>query len=128
MESSNEPIAGSIEKYLFDFRDYPNRVFSTAVRWLEAGFEGDISKLIMKISLPASIFSSVISYLDASQLASFAGGLLIGVAAVAVSYLIGFFLVKLLAVRHGRRGVFINLFANAGQKREIHNGFPFFDA
>ena len=81
--------------------------------WFQKDFAGHISKLIMKIALPASIFSSVISHLSAPQLVSFANGLLIGGAAVVISYLIGFGLVKLLKVRPGRRGVFINTFVNA---------------
>lgn len=83
------------------------------LKWFKDSFAGDISKLIMKIALPASIFTSVVSRLTASQLTSFAEGLLISGAAVVISYLLAFILVKLLKVRPGRRGIFINTFANA---------------
>ncbi|WP_201330780.1 AEC family transporter, partial [Lactobacillus nasalidis] len=53
-------------------------------KWFKESFSGDISKLIMKIALPASIFTSVVSRLTASQLTSFAEGLLVSGAAVAV--------------------------------------------
>ncbi|WP_201335942.1 AEC family transporter, partial [Lactobacillus nasalidis] len=59
-------------------------------KWFKESFSGDISKLIMKIALPASIFTSVVSRLTASQLTSFAEGLLVSGAAVAVSYIAAF--------------------------------------
>ncbi|WP_201346711.1 AEC family transporter, partial [Lactobacillus nasalidis] len=61
-------------------------------KWFKESFSGDISKLIMKIALPASIFTSVVSRLTASQLTSFAEGLLVSGAAVAVSYIAAFLL------------------------------------
>lgn len=81
--------------------------------WFGERFASDISKLIMKIALPASIFTSVISHLSSSQLSSFAGGLLIGGLAVVISYSAAFCLCRALKVRRGRRGIFINTFANA---------------
>ncbi|WP_280515451.1 AEC family transporter, partial [Lactobacillus nasalidis] len=53
------------------------------------------------------------SRLTASQLTSFAEGLLVSGAAVAVSYIAAFLLAKALKIRPGRRGIFINTFANA---------------
>ncbi|MBB5182135.1 AEC family transporter [Catenisphaera adipataccumulans] len=81
--------------------------------WFDDSFAGNISKLIMKIALPASVFTSVISHLTASRLASFADGLLIGGTAVLISYLAAFVLAKIIKVKRGRRGTFINTFANA---------------
>ena len=60
--------------------------------------------MIMKIALPASIFTSVIRMLDASNLASFGGGLVLGTVAILLSYAVGFLLCRLFKVRHGRRG------------------------
>lgn len=81
--------------------------------WFKASFSGDISKLIMKIALPASIFTSVASRLTASQLTMFAEGMLVSGGAVAISYLAAFLLVKACRIRPGRRGIFINAVANA---------------
>ena len=41
--------------------------------WFSTSFSAELSRLIMKIALPASIFTSVIRQLDASKLASFGG-------------------------------------------------------
>lgn len=81
--------------------------------WFSTSFSAELSRLIMKIALPASIFTSVIRQLDASKLASFGGGLVLGGAAILLSYAAGFLLCRLFKVRHGRRGTFINTFANA---------------
>ncbi|MBS5520106.1 MAG: AEC family transporter [Acidaminococcus intestini] len=81
--------------------------------WFSTSFSSELSRLIMKIALPASIFTSVIRQLDASKLASFGGGLVLGGVAILLSYAVGFLLCRLFKVRHGRRGTFINTFANA---------------
>lgn len=81
--------------------------------WFSPPFSSELSRLIMKIALPASIFTSVIRMLDASNLASFGGGLVLGTVAILLSYAVGFLLCRLFKVRHGRRGTFINTFANA---------------
>ena len=39
--------------------------------WFSTSFSAELSRLIMKIALPASIFTSVIRQLDASKLAFF---------------------------------------------------------
>ena len=54
--------------------------------WFSTSFSAELSRLIMKIALPASIFTSVIRQLDASKLASFGGGLVLGGAAILLSY------------------------------------------
>jgi auxin efflux carrier (AEC) len=82
-------------------------------RWFRDGFAENISKLIMKIALPASVFTSVVSHLSASKLASFADGLLIAGAAVMISYVAAFAMAGIFRVKSGRRGIFINTFANA---------------
>ena len=54
--------------------------------WFSTSFSSELSRLIMKIALPASIFTSVIRQLDASKLASFcAGSLKCGMAGEAPS-------------------------------------------
>lgn len=76
-------------------------------------FRGNISYLIMNVALPASIFVSVLKYLTRGKLAGLTGGLVYAVACCAASYLIGWILMKILKIRQGRRGTFINMFANA---------------
>ncbi|MFD1411806.1 AEC family transporter [Lapidilactobacillus gannanensis] len=76
-------------------------------------FKGEISFIIMKVALPASIFVSVLKYLTRDKLASLSGGLVFAFGSFAASYLLAWILTKVLKVRKGRRGTFINMFANA---------------
>lgn len=81
--------------------------------WFADSFSGNISKLIMNIALPASIFVSVLSYLTRDKLLSLSGGLVYGAIAVGLGYVVGYALVKIFKVRAGRRGLLINMIANA---------------
>jgi auxin efflux carrier (AEC) len=76
-------------------------------------FKGNISFLIMNIALPASIFVSVLKYLNRDKLASLSGGLIFAFGSFLVSYILAWLLTKVLRIRKGRRGTFINMFANA---------------
>lgn len=76
-------------------------------------FTSNISKWIMNIALPASIFVAVLNYLTIDKLKSLSSGLIYGAIAFTFSYLFAWLLVKLLNVRAGRRGVFINTIVNA---------------
>ena len=44
--------------------------------WFQESFGNDLSRLIMNVALPASIFASVIKYLTLDKLISLSGGLL----------------------------------------------------
>lgn len=80
---------------------------------LDDSFKGNISFIIMNIALPASIFVSVLKYLTRDKLASLSGGLIFAFGSFACSYLLAWLLTKALHIRQGRRGTFINMFANA---------------
>ena len=81
--------------------------------WVDEKFGQTISNLLMKVALPASIFIQVLQRLTRSKLISLSSGLVYGFGAVALGYIVAFILVKLLKVRPGRRGTFINMFVNA---------------
>lgn len=81
--------------------------------WFGETFAGNISKLIMNVALPASIFVSVLKYLTLDKLIQVAPGLLYTFGSVIIGYIIAFIAVKLFKIRPGRRGVFINTVANA---------------
>ncbi|MCW9733668.1 AEC family transporter [Avibacterium sp. 20-15] len=76
-------------------------------------FAGNISKLIMNIALPASIFISVLSYLTRETLFSLSDGLIYGTAAIFLGYIIAWLMTKAFNIRAGRKGVFINTIVNA---------------
>lgn len=76
-------------------------------------FKGNISFIIMKIALPASIFVSVLKYLNRDKLASLSGGLVFTFASFTIGYIVAWILTKVFCIRKGRRGTFINMFVNA---------------
>lgn len=80
---------------------------------LADSFSGNISLLITKIALPASIFVSVLHYLKRDELSSLGIGLICPFIGVGIAYVIGFLLVWLMNVPIGRRGIFINGIVNA---------------
>lgn len=76
--------------------------------WFSDSFSGNISKLIMNIALPASIFVSVLKYLTLKSLLSLTGALVYTFLSVIIGYIFAYILVKILNVPVGRRGTFIN--------------------
>ncbi|KRM71947.1 AEC family transporter [Lacticaseibacillus brantae] len=81
--------------------------------WFDDKFGGTISKLLMQVALPASIFIQVLQRLTLDKLVSLSSGLVYGFGAVILGYIVAFLLVWILKVRPGRRGTFINMFVNA---------------
>ena len=81
--------------------------------WFSDSFSGNISKLIMNIALPASIFVSVLKYLTLKSLLSLTGALVYTFLSVIIGYIFAYILVKILNVPVGRRGTFINTVVNA---------------
>ena len=81
--------------------------------WFHNDFGNDLSKLIMNVAMPVSIFVSVLKYLTLEKLMSLSGGLIYTFIAFALGYIVAFLSVKLLKVAPGRRGTVINTFVNA---------------
>ncbi|GCF92409.1 malate permease [Enterococcus florum] len=81
--------------------------------WFDEKFGGSISSLITKVALPASIFVSVLKNLTKDSLFELSGSLVYPVGGVIISYIIAYALVKLLKIRPGRRGIFMNAVVNA---------------
>ena len=77
--------------------------------WFADTFAANLSRLIMNIALPASIFVSVLEYLNRDKLMALTDGAL----SVILGYLAAILLVKLCHIRAGRRGTFINAIVNA---------------
>lgn len=67
----------------------------------------------MNVALPASIFVSVLKYLTIEKLISLSGGLIYTFLSVIMGYIIAWIMVKILKVKSGRRGTFINTVVNA---------------
>lgn len=83
------------------------------IGWFADSFAGNISKLITQVALPASIFISVQRNLTRSGLLELFEDMLLPAIGVVISYVVAWVLVKVIKVRVGRRGIFINTIANA---------------
>ncbi len=81
--------------------------------WFHNDFGNDLSKLIMNVAMPVSIFVSVLKYLTLEKLISLSGGLIYTFIAFALGYIVAFLSVKAFKVAPGRRGTVINTFVNA---------------
>ncbi|GBG93812.1 malate permease [Ligilactobacillus salitolerans] len=81
--------------------------------WFGDSFGGEISSLITKIALPASIFTAVMKNLTRSSLIGLSQELVFPVIGVVIGYLIAWTMVKVFKIKRGRRGIFINAFVNA---------------
>ena len=81
--------------------------------WFGDAFGPNLSRLIMNVALPASIFVSVMKYLTLDKLISLSGGLLYTFAAFILGYIVAYIAVVVFKVRPGRRGTMINTFVNA---------------
>lgn len=82
-------------------------------KWVGDSFGSEISSIITKIALPASIFTAVMKNLTRSSLISLSTELIFPVLGVVVGYLIAWLMVKVFKIKRGRRGIFINAFVNA---------------
>lgn len=81
--------------------------------WFGDVFGPNLSRLIMNVALPASIFVSVMKYLTLDKLISLSGGLLYTFVAFILGYIVAYIAVVVFKVRPGRRGTMINTFVNA---------------
>lgn len=81
--------------------------------WFGDDFGPNLSRLIMNVALPASIFVSVMKYLTLDKLISLSGGLLYTFVAFIMGYIVAYIAVVVFKVLPGRRGTMINTFVNA---------------
>lgn len=75
--------------------------------WFDDKFSGALSKIIMRVALPCSIFMSMLTNFTLGKLTSLWVELVIAVAGMLVSYAIATVAVRLLRVPRGRRGLMI---------------------
>ena len=81
--------------------------------WFHHTFSENVSKLITNVALPCSIFYSVLKYLNMEALKEVSNRLIFIFASVIIGYVAAFFVIKLVKMREGRRGVFYNAVVNA---------------
>ena len=81
--------------------------------WFHHTFSENVSKLITNVALPCSIFYSVLKYLNMDALKEVSNRLIFTFASVIIGYLAAFFVIKMVKMRDGRRGIFYNAVVNA---------------
>ncbi|WP_298632040.1 AEC family transporter [uncultured Veillonella sp.] len=75
-------------------------------------FSGNLSRFIMSVALPAGVFVSVLHHLHTSDLWDLRYGMLAVTLTYVIAYIVAFFMMKMLKVPRGRRGIFINMVVN----------------
>lgn len=73
--------------------------------WFDEKFSGSLSKLIMKISLPASIFMAMMKFFNPTKLATLSMGVIYTIISILVGYVVAWIFVRVVKVQRGRRGL-----------------------
>lgn len=84
-----------------------------ALGWFDQKFSGALSKIIMNVALPCSIFMAMMKYFNPSQLANLSTGLIYTILSILIGYVIAFIFTKVLKVPRGRRGLMMTAFNGA---------------
>lgn len=87
--------------------------FLQKYKWFGPDFSKGISKLVVNVGLPCSIFTGILANLTVGSLGNLGIGLIFPFGTVIVSYIIAFILMKVFKIRPERRGIFLNGVANA---------------
>ncbi|BDR55907.1 AEC family transporter [Xylocopilactobacillus apis] len=83
-------------------------------KWFDDKFSKSLSKIIMQVALPASIFMSMMEHFKPEQLSKLSVGLLYTIISITIGLIISWILVKFMKIPKGRRGLMITAmnFAN----------------
>ena len=87
--------------------------FLQKYKWFGPDFSKGISKLVVNVGLPCSIFTGILANLTVGSLGNLGIGLIFPFGTVIVSYIIAFILMKVFKIRPELRGIFLNGVANA---------------
>lgn len=87
--------------------------FLQKYKWFGPDLSKGISKLVVNVGLPCSIFTGILANLTVGSLGNLGIGLIFPFGTVIVSYIIAFILMKVFKIRPERRGIFLNGVANA---------------
>jgi malate permease and related proteins len=80
-------------------------------RWFEGDSSVLVSRLVVRVALPAYMVANLMGGYDREKLVSMLPGLPIPFAVMIITYILATALAALLHVRHGRRGTFASMFA-----------------
>lgn len=88
--------------------------FANEKKWFDQQFSKSLSKIIMQVALPASIFMSMMEHFRPNQLAKLSVGLLYSILSITIGLSLAWLVVKVLKITKGQRGLMITAmnFAN----------------
>ncbi|GFO79072.1 AEC family transporter [Lactococcus lactis] len=75
--------------------------------WFNDKFSGALSKIIMRVALPMSIFNAMINNFKPASFSKLGAGVIYVFLAIMIGYVLAWLLVKVLKVPKGRRGLMI---------------------
>jgi predicted permease len=73
--------------------------------WFDKKFSGSLSKLIMQVALPASIFMAMMKYFNPTKLAELSTGVIYTILSIFIGYIIAWIAIRIFNVPRGRRGL-----------------------
>lgn len=79
--------------------------FGQAKGWFDKKVSSALSKLIMQIALPASIFGAMLKFFNPSKLATLSQGLIYTILSILIGYVVAWLYVRVTKVPRGRRGL-----------------------
>lgn len=88
--------------------------FADQKNWFDQQFSKSLSKIIMQVALPASIFMSMMEHFKPNQLANLSIGLIYSILSISIGLLLASLIVSFLKLSKGQRGLMITAmnFAN----------------
>lgn len=104
-------ILDAVQSILTIFAMMAVGYYLTGRGWFDEDVSELFSKMVIKVSLPAFMFSNMISTFDRGRLTELAAGLVIPIASMILLYIISSYVAKLLRIPAERRGVFLSMFA-----------------
>lgn len=82
----------------------------TGKKWIDDGNAKLFSRLVLNLSLPTLMITNLMANFDKNKLLSLGKGLYVPFASIALAYLIGKLVSKLIKVAPGRKGIFQSIF------------------
>lgn len=82
----------------------------TEKKWLDKSSGKVFTRLVCNISLPALMINNLMDNFDRDKLFTLGTGLIVPVLSMAICYLLGHLVCRMVKVKEGRRGTFISMF------------------
>jgi len=104
-------ILDAVQSILTIFAMMSVGYYLTGRGWFDEEVSELFSRMVIKVSLPAFMFSNMISTFDRGRLTELAAGLVVPFVSMMLLYVLSKFVAKLLRIPAERRGIFQSMFA-----------------